>query len=175
MALPHALDPIAELRPTLTSAEVIRAALEGELDEMLPYLEGTRYTWDTFLDEAVKAYQVTPDPDAFTVALYLRNVSGITVDMEFCLFLHRAFKTMGLHFRRAVQNWVIRSGVRFPYKDGTILHYRNPMFPTTTSVGQVIAVNRDSATAVIQPHNQGRPIGAQFILHAEDVIGAAHA
>lgn len=139
--------PVTDPRPHLYDKTVLDRALSFHTESIAAWAKGRALpsAVGTYLPEALRA----ADGDAFKAARFFEQVDALEADMAFCRLLDNVIITLPHHLRLETQEWVMRTGMRFPAYEGDIIEW---FINGETATGEVIAIDKTQAQARVRRH-----------------------
>lgn len=159
--------PANDQRPGAFSNEVLDAVIKphiGAIQEWLrnrvPALE------EAAVFECVRYALLEGRGDAFNSALALKTEANWPVDIHLTLSLHNICAAIPVAVRHAERIWQVRTGVRFPGQVGDRIQW---FHENRTTTGEIVAVDKTTATAIAQVMAGKLKSGINLRVHAESV------
>ena len=160
--------PREDPRPDPLAAEVLLRATNARLDEIKAWLSPRL---PALSEEEIKFALMTGmkrgGADGYRASRAIQDEFGWPVDIELCQFVRDTCNALAFALRTETRAWVVRVGLRFPGKDGDKIEWLDE--GGKACAGQIIAVDRNLACAIVQPSDGLYKAGKPRRVHAEQV------
>lgn len=162
--------PPTDARPEPLHPSVVQRASRAREDEIATWLKPRVPALTTEqISFALQAALIGGGADGFRCSTVLREKFGWPVDMELCGYVRDTCNALAFALRIETRVWVARTGVRFPGKSGDSIEWLDERDDGQRQ-GQLIAVDRDYASAVVQPISSLIKAGPPRTVFAEHVL-----
>lgn len=142
--------PEGDQRPEPLSTPVVDRALESRLPDVKAWLKPRIPSLeDGDVKFALSSALKGSGADAFRAGVILKDMFSWPVDIDLIMILRDAIEGLAIALKIETGHWVLRTGLRFPGKDGDTIEWEDEN--GRARAGTIKTIDRTYAQALVQP------------------------